>query len=34
MITYDKIEEDDYNILTQIMIEAFNDDTRMHTDLP
>lgn len=33
MITYDKIEEDDYNILTQIMIEAFNDDTRMHTDL-
>lgn len=33
MITYDKIEEDDYNILTKIMIEAFNDDTRMHTDL-
>lgn len=33
MITYEKITEADYDILTECMREAFNEDTRMHTEL-
>lgn len=33
MITYDNIYSQDYDILSRIMKNAFNDDTRMHTNL-
>lgn len=33
MITYESINEKDYDILSEIMKEAFNDDTHMHTKL-
>lgn len=33
MITYETIQEEDYETLTYIMKAAFDDDTRMHTDL-
>lgn len=32
-ILYLKIYPDDYEVLTKIMISAFNEDTSMHTDL-
>ncbi len=33
MIDYCDIQEKDFEILTEIMTEAFNDDTKMHTNL-
>ena len=33
MIVYDDVFEADYSILSRIMEDAFNDDTRIHTDL-
>ena len=33
MITYETIQEEDYEALTHMMKAAFDDDTRMHTDL-
>ena len=33
MITFEKIEEKDYNDLTAIMKAAFDDDTQLHTSL-
>lgn len=32
-ISYSDIDESDYSKLTQIMTDAFNDDTKMHTNL-
>ncbi len=33
MIIYENILEEDYKVLTDIMTRAFDDDTRMHTNL-
>jgi len=33
VIVYAKISHEDYDILTKIMTEAFNEDTRIHTNL-
>lgn len=32
MLTFTEVKEEDYAVLTDIMIRAFDDDTQMHTD--